>query len=172
MHKKLEQIVWPSMRKLLVDRLNEIQNTNGISNKTNQSESISSSSTTRLKQRQLIVVVEAAILLDADMDENQLFDAIWAVCSSSETRLNRLVMKRGMKEEDALERMKAQLSSRGIGNLNEELKNGTVTGVIVNDGGDENGDELLWGELQNCFDDPKCWKEGRSPESMIDMASK
>lgn len=165
---KLEQIVWPSMRKLLLDRLNEIQNLDDTSNDNNQSQP-TSSSTKNLKQRQLIVVVEAAILLDADMDKNHLFDAIWAVCSSSEIRLNRLVMKRGMKEEDALERMEAQLSSRGIGNLNEELENGSVTGIIVNDGGDDNGDELLWDKLRQCFDDPKCWKEGRFPENIISM---
>ena len=151
------------MKRLLLDRLNQIQDMGGAKDNNDQSQSLSK------KQSQIIVVVEAAILLDADMDENQLFDAIWAVSSSSEIRLKRLVTKRGMKEEDALERMEAQLSSRGIGNLNEELQNGSLTGVIVNNGGDDNGDELLWDELRQCFGDPKCWKEGRCPESIIGM---
>ena len=45
----------------------------------------------------------------------------------------------GMDKEDALKRMEAQLSRRGSGNLDQELLNGAVTGVIENDGvsGDE-----------------------------------
>ena len=111
------------------------------------------------------MVVEAAVLLDANWDDNELFDAVWVVRSSSEISTERLVSKRGMDREDALKRMEAQLSRRGIGNLDQELSNGSVTAVIQNDGtGGENRAEDgdgndLWNSIQQCLTDPESWKD-------------
>jgi len=65
-----------------------------------------------------IVVVEAAVLLDADWDQDGLFDAIWIVRASEDTTsIQRLLVeKRGMEKVDALKCLGAQSSRRGIGN--------------------------------------------------------
>ncbi len=102
--------------------------------------------------------MEAAVLLDADWDNNNLFDAIWVVQSSAEVSTDRLVAHRNMTKEDALQRMEAQLSRRGIGNLEEEMKNGYVTAVIENNG---NCSEELWNNIRERLIDPKAWKDGR-----------
>ena len=107
-----------------------------------------------------------------------MFDAIWVVRSSSEISADRLVVNRGMDREDALKRMEAQLSRRGIGNLDEEIKSGCVTAVIENDGGnscDVLGSESgyddgyeLWSKIQQCLVDPDAWKDGRCPKSILE----
>ena len=120
------------------------------------------------------MVVEAAVLLDANWDDNELFDAVWVVRSSSEISTERLVSKRGMDREDALKRMEAQLSRRGIGNLDQELSNGSVTAVIQNDGtGGENRAEDgdgndLWNSIQQCLTDPESWKDNRCPTDALE----
>lgn len=130
--------MWPHVKTLLLSRLKEIH------------DSLKDGS-------QGIVVVEAAVLLDADWDVNGLFDGIWIIRSSLETSLQRLVEKRGMSRQDALQRMEAQLTRRGIGNCEDELKDGSVTAVIENDGHD------LWEKMRLCLIDPTCWKESRCP---------
>jgi len=175
---KLEQIVWPHVKTILLERLNQIEKMNKVS---------STSPTITTKRR--IVVVEAAVLLDANWDDNELFDAIWVVRSSSQVSAERLVSKRGMDKVDALKRMEAQLSRRGIGNLDQELLNGSVTAVIQNDGGttcietdadtdsrgkNGNGVEIrgdgseLWNSIQRCLTDPTSWKDGRCPKVEIE----
>mmetsp|Transcript_26698 Transcript_26698/g.30567 ORF Transcript_26698/g.30567 Transcript_26698/m.30567 type:complete len:388 (+) Transcript_26698:124-1287(+) len=162
---KLEQIVWPHVKNLLVERLEQIEKASKLS-----------PSNSSIKN---IVVVEAAVLLDANWDSNQLFDGIWVIRSSTKTRTERLVSKRNMNEKDALQRIKAQYKRRGIGNSEEEIENGTVTAVIENDGGvidinstsddtvnnNQNGNEL-WDDLCKCLIDPQCWKDDRCPYAL------
>ena len=147
------------MKTLLLDQLHRIE-------------------TTSTKKR--IVIVEAAVLLDANWDSNnndghddndkELFDAVWVVRSSSHVSADRLVSNRGMDREDALKRLEAQLKRRGIGNLDQEILNGSVTAVIQNDGdssGDGDGTEL-WDTIQNCLNNSMSWKDGRCPKELFD----
>ena len=140
--------MWPHVKNLLLSRLKEIQNSHKDGS-------------------QGIVVVEAAVLLDADWDSNGLFDGIWIIRSSSETSAQRLVEKRGMSRQDALQRMETQLTRRGIGNCEDELKDGTVTAVIDNDHDNDHGEDNdgpdLWEKMRLCLLDPTCWKESRCP---------
>lgn len=106
------------------------------------------------------MVVEAAVLLDANWDSNDLFDAIWVITASSQTSTKRLVEKRGMEEKDALKRMEAQYSRRGIGNLEEELNNGIVNAVIENNSDSE---DELWENIKSVLTNQKCWKANRYP---------
>lgn len=138
MIQKLERIVWPHVKSLLLQRIQDIQESQ---RETNHG----------------VVIVEAAVLLDAEWDANELFDAIWIVRASPDTSTERLVQKRGMEREDALKRMKAQLSRRGIENWQEELAKGAVTAVIENEGAD------LWDKMKECLVDPGCWKDNRCP---------
>lgn len=112
-----------------------------------------------------IVVVEAAVLLDADWDQNGLFDAIWIVRASEDKSIERLVEKRGMEKVEALKRLKAQFSRRGIGNWQEELDEGVVTDVILNEDSD------LWDKMKASFVDPSCWKDNRCPPKPLEVLS-
>lgn len=153
---------------MLLDRLDEIKNNN------------TSNSSLQSLSNQKIVVVEAAVLLDANWDDNQLFDAIWVVRSSTQISAERLVQNRGMDRADALKRMEAQVTRRGIGNLDQEIKNGSVTAVIENYGSisngtddesaDSNGDgsDQLWNTIRQCLTDPNSWKEGRCPQNILE----
>jgi dephospho-CoA kinase len=105
-----------------------------------------------------IVVVEAAVLLDANWDENDLFDGIWIIRSSEETSIDRLINKRGITEEEAIKRIHSQYERRGIGNYEDELNAGNVTSIIVNEGPD------LWNQLKKCLLDSSSWKKGRKPK--------
>ncbi len=146
----MEQIVWPHVKTLLLQRLDEISQQ--INDSSSSSPSSSPSSPTN------IVVVEAAVLLDANWDDNNLFDAIWVIQSSSQVSTDRLVTYRNMKKEDALKRLEAQTSRRGIGNIQDEIDNGSVTAVITN-----NGDcsEILWDDIRKRLIDSDSWKDGR-----------
>lgn len=95
--------------------------------------------------------------------DNQLFDAVWVVQSSLQIQQ---LEKRGLNKEDALERMEAQLTRRGIGNLEQELEIGSITAVIEN-----NGDEL-WETLQQCLTNPKSWKNGRCPNDILESVTR
>ncbi len=149
----MERIVWPHVKTLLLQKLKGIQEELIASNQHHENQTGVD-----------IVVVEAAVLLDAEWDRQGLFDAIWIIRASEDTSVERLVNKRGMDKNDALKRLKAQVSRRGIGNWEEELNDGAVTAVIENEGCD------LWDEMKKCFDDPKCWKEQRCPQKSIEDA--
>jgi dephospho-CoA kinase len=56
------------------------------------------------------------------------------VTASPRVALDRLMESRGLSKEEAEKRVAAQLSRRGIGNLNEEVRNKVVTAVIDNSG--------------------------------------
>lgn len=151
---KLEQIVWPILKERLLKRLTDIRSSYCQENvQSNQPVSP-------------IVVIEAAILLDTNWDSDNMFDAMWVVRASTETRTKRLVEYRGLEESDALTRIKAQWTRRGIGNLEEELQTGTVTAVIENNEEDE---EKLWNEIKTVFMNAESWKASRCPSLNYDV---
>lgn len=136
---KLEAIVWPHVKDMLLERINELKES------WNQSE-ISDTDTIP------VIILEAAILLDAGWDD--LLDGVWAVTVPKEFALKRLIETRGLSEEEALKRIDAQNSRRGIGTIEEEVESGSVHCVISNDGSLDDLKESLQKSLQ----DPTCWK--------------
>lgn len=143
---KLERLVWPHVKDLLLKKIDEL-NKDAMQ-----------------KDSHAIVIVEAAVLLDANWDENHLFDGIWIVRASEETSCKRLVEKRGMDKDDALNRLNAQQSRRGIGNWKEELNSGNVTAIIENNGNEESE---LWEKMKKSLGDPDSWKKERLPPISI-----
>jgi len=103
--------------------------------------------------RNPIMVLEAAVLLDAGWDD--LLDGIWVVRASKNVALQRLMETRNLSQEEAMKRMSAQESRRGIGNLQEEIKNGIITKIIENN---SNQIEDLKDTLREALFDPTSWK--------------
>ena len=137
---KLEAIVWPHVKTLLADKIEQLRG---------------EWTTAPAKQKLPIVILEAAILLDAGWDD--MLDGVWAVTVPREDSLARLMETRGLTSEEVLKRIDAQESRRGIGNLQEELDDGVVTSVIVNDGSLDDLEQ----SLKKSLDDPSCWKYSR-----------
>ena len=158
----LERIVWPHVRSLLVDRLRsiEVDGASSAAASSNQDSASTASARVGSSLSPPIIVVEAAVLLDAGWSD--LFDAIWVVRSPQSIQRERLTSDRGMDGQDADARIEAQNSRRGIGNLNEETrKGGCVKCVIDNDGTIDELRERLRGALY----DPESWGEkGESKE--------
>jgi len=134
---KLERIVWPHVKKVLTDRIDD--------SKAAWEEGKTDGSLP-------IVVLEAAVLLDAEWDD--LLDGIWVVTAPISIAMERLMETRGLSKEEAQKRISAQESRRGIGNLDMEISNGIVTGVIKNEGGLDD----LKGALSSALNDPQYWK--------------
>eukprot|EP00536_Pseudo-nitzschia_multiseries_P006382 jgi/Psemu1/192904/e_gw1.134.83.1 len=144
---KLEAIVWPHVKVALEHKIETLkQEWASATTDTN-------TDTATDDERRPVVVLEAAVLLDAGWDD--VVDGIWAVTVPGEVALNRLVETRGLTPEEAAKRIDAQASCRGIGNVPEEVDNGVVTGVIVNDGSLDD----LKRALETSLDDPDCWKK-------------
>lgn len=99
-----------------------------------------------------VVVLEAAVLLDAEWDD--LLDGIWVVTAPKTIALERLMETRGLPQEEAEKRITAQDSRRGIGNLQDEISNGVVTGVIENKGTLADLEQALGIAME----DSKSWK--------------
>jgi dephospho-CoA kinase len=99
-----------------------------------------------------VVVLEAAVLLDAGWDD--ILDGIWVVQAPRDVAVKRLMETRSLSEEESNQRIDAQASRRGIGNLQEEIDKGIVTNVIHNS---KSVDELKEALLQ-ALQDPKSWK--------------
>jgi dephospho-CoA kinase len=99
-----------------------------------------------------VVVLESAVLLEAGWGD--VLDGIWAVTAPKEVALERLIETRGLSQEEAEKRMNAQECRRGIGNLQEEISNGVLTGVIENKG---SLDELKQA-LSDALNNSKSWK--------------
>jgi dephospho-CoA kinase len=135
--KKLERIVWPHVKQMLKDRIDEVR-ADWMQGKTDG--------------RMPVVVLEAAVLLDAEWDD--LLDGIWVVTAPKAVALDRLMETRGLLQEEAEKRITAQDSRRGIGNLDEEISNGVVTGVIENKGSLDDLKEALGVALT----DSQSWK--------------
>jgi dephospho-CoA kinase len=115
--KKLEAIVWPHTKNAV---LNQIE---AIRSETSDNKTIS---------RYPIIVVEAAMLLDADW--NEFLDGLWIVTTSTDNALQRLMETRNLTQEEAQKRIDAQQARRGVGNLLDEVERGFVSAVIENNG--------------------------------------
>ena len=116
---KLERIVWPHVRTRIEDRINEI---------TTEYQS-SASSTTRENE---IIIVEAALLLDTDWHD--MLDGLWVVQASQSEAVKRLMETRGLTEEDALVRIRAQRKRRSRSLCSDEREKGVVTATVTNNG--------------------------------------
>jgi dephospho-CoA kinase len=153
---KLEKIVWPHVRGKIEKRIDEIQreyyqpydDENDASN---------------------IIVIEAALLLETDWHD--LLDGLWVIRSSSSVATRRITETRGLTEDEAAMRIRAQDRRRGIGRssvrddddddrandeLHDEMRNGVVTAVITNEG--SLGD--LEESLRKALFDPSSFKRG------------
>ena len=142
---KLEAIVWPHVKTLITDEI-DIQRRKWA---TEAKECIASN-------KRPIVVLEAAVLLDAGW--HSLLDGVWVVTAPRDVALARLIETRGLTIEEASKRIDAQESRRGIGNLQQEVDSGLVTGEI------NNNDSLdaLTRSLSRSLDDPKFWRRDRT----------
>jgi dephospho-CoA kinase len=136
---KLERLVWPHVKSILMDRIAQVK-----------SEWEKASST---KASNPVVVLEAAVLLDAEWDD--ILDGIWVVKAPRDVALKRLMETRNLSEEESKKRIDAQESRRGIHNLQEEIDKGVVTRVIDNS---KSLDELKR-SLHEALLNPKSWKE-------------
>ena len=84
--RRLEEIVWPAMRKMMEERLEEL----------------------RAKDVE-IVVLEAALLIEADW--LSLVDEVWLVLASPETARRRLMERNGLTAEQAESRLRSELTN-------------------------------------------------------------
>lgn len=125
---KLEQIVWPHVKQDILDQIQTIQN--GWAGDGSP-----------------VVVVEAAVLLDAGWED--FLNGVLVVTASPRVALDRLMENRGLSEEEAQKRVDAQSSRRGIGNLDEEVQLKVVTAVVQNNGTIENLKEALSQKLED-----------------------
>jgi dephospho-CoA kinase len=124
---KLERIVWPHVRAKIEDRVAEI---------TSEYQSKSTMS------KNEIIIVEAALLLETDWHD--MLDGLWVVQASPSVAVKRLKENRGLTEEEAMVRIRAQQKRRGFGGsvegkdclsdeLRDEINKGVVTAVVRND---------------------------------------
>lgn len=134
---KLERRVWPHVKTLLLERIDAIK-----------ADWMAGKITSEVP----VVVVEAAVLLDAGWDD--ILDGVWVVTTPRVLAEHRLIESRGLSEEEAEKRIDAQQSRRGIGNLDDEIMDGVVTRVIENDG--DLAD--LAKTLGTALKDPGAWK--------------
>ena len=143
---KLEAIVWPHVKDRLFEEIKNIR-------ESWDDDASKQSSESKNKNNVIpVVVVEAAILLDAGWDD--LLDGVWAVTVPREASLKRLVETRGLSPEEAQKRIDAQESRRGIGSLKKEVEMGTVHCVVSNDG----SMDALKDTLQKSLSNPTCWR--------------
>ena len=118
---------------------------------------ISSEATTTLPNIPKVAIIEAAVLLDANW--SNLLNALWVIKAPSSTTSSRLVSNRNISQSDALTRIKAQESRRGIANLEEEIEKKEVNCVIENNGTMED----LTENLKNTWLDSRSWRDGVIP---------
>lgn len=84
--RRLEEIVWPAMRRMMEERLAELR-----------------------AQGTPVAVLEAALLIEADW--LPLVDEVWLVTASPETARRRLMERNGLTPEQAEARLRSQLSN-------------------------------------------------------------
>jgi dephospho-CoA kinase len=113
--KKLQQIVWPCTRAEVLQLVDKIRSEWDPS-----------------VGKRPVVVVEAAVLLDAGW--NDFLDGVWVITAVPNVARQRIMETRGLTEQEANQRMDAQLSYRSVGNLENEVAEKTVTRVINNSG--------------------------------------
>jgi len=136
---KLERLVWPHVKSILIDMIAQVKTEWEQTPPTNRSNAV--------------VVLEAAVLLDAEWDD--ILDGIWVVKAPRDVALKRLMETRNLSEEESNKRIDAQESRRGIHNLQEEIDKGVVTTVIDNS---KSLDELKRA-LHQALLNPKSWKK-------------
>lgn len=141
MRKKLEQIVWPHVKTKIFSRIEEIKKQD-VTKESLDNETMVP-----------VIVVEAAVLLDAGWED--ALDGVWVVRAPPTVAVERLVEHRSFSVKDAKQRIEAQNSRRGIGNIDEEVKRGIVTAIIENTGGLEELKE----SLQKALHDENAWKQ-------------
>mmetsp|Transcript_53758 Transcript_53758/g.60053 ORF Transcript_53758/g.60053 Transcript_53758/m.60053 type:complete len:310 (+) Transcript_53758:59-988(+) len=139
---KLEKIIWPHVKTLLIDEISLLRQKWEAKSKEFKASS----------NKRPIVVLEAAVLIDAGWED--ILDGVWVVTVPREIALTRLTETRGLTIEEARKRIEAQESRRGIGNLQQEKDSGVVTGEIKND----NSLDDLTRSLKRSLDDPDRWK--------------
>jgi dephospho-CoA kinase len=84
--RRLEAIVWPAIRRLTAEKLDE------------------------MRSREVeIAVIEAAVLIEASWQD--LCDEVWLVMASPETAIARMISRNGLSREGAESRLAAQLSN-------------------------------------------------------------
>ena len=131
---RLERIVWPHVQTLVQSRIQELKKS-FVSN----------------ESKRPIIIVEAAVMLDAGWNEFQ--DGLWVVTVSPEVALSRLQEHRNMARDEALQRIEAQKSRRGMANLQDEIDKGIVSAVV-----DNSGDvEALKRILEEKLNDESAW---------------
>jgi dephospho-CoA kinase len=141
---KLEHIVWPHVKTLISNKVTMLRQ-----EWLDQQEKVELEvGTVQHRRRRPIVVLEAAVLLDAGWDD--LLDGLWVVTAPRDVALHRLMETRGLTLQEGEKRLNAQQSRRGIGNLQQEIENGTVTGIIDL--------EDLTMSLREALDNPSFWK--------------
>ncbi len=84
--RRLEEIVWPAMRRMMESRLTELRD-----------------------QGTSVAVLEAALLIEADW--LPLVDQVWLTAAPPETARQRLIQRNGLTVEQAEARLRAQLSN-------------------------------------------------------------
>jgi dephospho-CoA kinase len=137
---KLEHIVWPHVKTELKQRIDQVR------------DEWMAQGETSVEGQCPVVVLEAAVLLDAEWDD--MLDGTWVVTTARSTALDRLMETRGLSKEEAEKRISAQESRRGIGNLQQEVDNKVVTAIIENQG---TLDDLKQA-LQKALIDGSSWK--------------
>ncbi|KAL3910435.1 MAG: hypothetical protein SGILL_007691 [Bacillariaceae sp.] len=147
---KLERIVWPHVKTLIVERIENLKQ---------EWETAAATATGddsgKQQRKRPIVILEAAVLLDAGWDD--LLDGVWIVTAPKDVALKRLMETRGLSQAEAEKRMEAQASRRGMGTtFQQEIDNGVITGVIENNSND--GLEELTASLKSALDDSTFWK--------------
>ena len=158
---KLESIVWPHVRTKIEERIEQITDHHA------SSPSRQNHSTTAAPNE--IIIVEAALLMETNWHD--LLDGLWVVQASQPVVLQRLKENRGLTEEEAMVRIRAQEQRRGIGGtavitdggedfgiiskLQEEMDDGIVTAVITNDGTLEDLQHIL----DKALHDPTSFKK-------------
>jgi dephospho-CoA kinase len=133
--KKLERIVWPHVKTKIMQQI----------------ETTKLGYTAKENNKIPVIVVEAAVLLDAEW--NDFLDGIWVVTVSQLNAARRLQDSRNLTVEESNKRIQAQSSRRGIGNLQNEVDNGIVSAVIPNDSSLED----LKARLLATLNDPNAW---------------
>lgn len=139
---RLECIVWPHVQALVETRIQQLKDSYKkavVESKKND--------TTKASPKRPIIIVEAAVLLDAGW--NAFSDGVWVVRVANSVALKRLEQHRQMAPDVALQRIEAQQSRRGMGNLQQEIEKGVVSAVVDNSGNVEDLKQILRKKLND-----------------------
>lgn len=148
--RKLESIVWPHVQTEIEKRIQSLRSEYLAAMNRNTDGDDSSSSL--LSTKEPVIVVEAAVLLDAGW-QHAFLDAVWVITVPYEVALQRMMQTRGLSRDEAMKRMDAQQCRRGIGNIQQEVNDGVVTAAIENSGSLEELQQSLFMQLKN----PSAW---------------